>query len=285
MLSVRTQNLGVIGWPVAHSLSPVMQNAALAAAGLHYSYIAMPVEPAALGQAAAGLKALGFRGFNVTIPHKVNIIEFLDEIDDDARMIGAVNTVLCEDGKLYGFNTDADGFLAPFDDFGDRGLENVTVLGAGGAAKAIFAALIKKKAGSVSVGVRDVTKGRAAVALFQKYVDIRAYDWQDEAFSDAISKAELIVNTTPLGMTPHTFDMPPVDFDIVRSDAIFYDIIYTPSRTKLLQEAERRGHLVVGGAGMLVGQGAAAFEIWTGRRADRIVMERALKAALMGRDA
>ena len=284
-ISGTTKNLGVIGWPIAHSLSPAIQSAAIRAAGVDYAYIAMPVRPEELAKAAEGLRALGFRGFNVTIPHKTAIIDFLDEIDENARRIGAVNTVVNEDGKLLGRNTDVAGFL--------RGLarqnvairnKNVVVLGAGGAARAVIWGVGREKAEKITVGVRNVEKAKNALADLSGIADLDVCSWCGDRFEAALGKADILVNTTPLGMTPKIDEAPPVDWNHVWPEAFVYDIIYTPGRTRFLREAEARGHRVLNGTAMLAGQGAEAFAIWTGIRPDEDAMEMALLNALRAKE-
>ncbi len=278
-VSGKTINLGVIGWPIVHSLSPGMQAAAIRAAEADYSYIAMPVRPEELREAVKGLRALGFRGFNVTIPHKTEIIKLLDEIDEDARRIGAVNTVINEKGRLLGRNTDVCGFLLGLSRLGAevRGRRAV-VLGAGGAARAVIWGLLREGAAGVAVAVRNPAKAKEALADFSGELEIMA--WDGPAYEGALRSADILVNTTPLGMTPKTEDAPPVDWELVRPGAFAYDIIYTPARTRFLREAEAHGHPVQNGATMLVGQGAEAFRLWTGIRPDENAMEEALLKAL-----
>ncbi len=280
-ISGKTQNLGVIGWPIGHSLSPAMQAAAIREAGLDYSYIAMPVRPEALPAAVEGLRSLGFRGFNVTIPHKRNILDLLDEIDEDAERIGAVNTVINEQGRLLGRNTDVAGFLCGLKKIGAtmRG-KRALLLGAGGAARAVIWGLIREKADRITVCVRDEGKARANLSDFSDSVDMEILSWETPDFRRALSETELIVNTTPLGMTPKTDAAPPVIWEAIRPGVVVYDIIYTPDRTRLLQEAEARGCRVMNGVPMLVGQGAEAFQAWTGVRPDERVMTKALMDAL-----
>nr|MBO6294230.1 shikimate dehydrogenase [Schwartzia sp. (in: firmicutes)] len=254
MVSGTTKNLGVIGWPIAHSLSPAMQAAAIRSAGLDYAYIAMPVRPEALPAAVEGLRSLGFRGFNVTIPHKSAVMALLDEVDEDARRIGAVNTVINENGRLLGRNTDVTGFL--------RGLsrqgvtvkgKRAVVLGAGGAARAVIWGLIREGAAGIVVGVRNASKAQEALEDFAAETEVLS--WDGDAFAGALASADILVNTTPLGMTPKTEEMPPVDWSRVQKDAFVYDIIYTPGCTRFLREAKAHGHRVTNGVAMLVGQG------------------------------
>ena len=281
MFTGKTKNLGVMGWPIAHSFSPALHNAALAAAGLDYAYIALPVEPAALADAVRGLRSLGFRGVNVTIPHKTAIMEYLDRIDEDARRIGAVNTVVNEGGRLCGYNTDVLGFI---DAMKARGFapagQQAVVLGAGGAARAVLWGLIKEKVSSISIGVRNVEKARPLAEEFGEFIPMQLFDWQQAEFTQALEQAGLLVNTTPLGMYPKVDAAPPVDWRHVAAKAFVYDIIYTPGQTKFLRQAAENGNPTLNGEGMLAGQGAAAFALWTGQPADINVMKAALRQAL-----
>lgn len=286
MLTGKTGNLGVMGWPIAHSLSPAMQNAALAAAGLDYVYTALPVKAEYLPAAVAGLRALGFRGWNVTIPHKQAIIDLLDEIDEDAQIIGAVNTVVQEAGRLTGYNTDVTGFLAGLEHAGfSLPGKRVVLLGAGGAAHAVLWALIKSGAARVAIGVRHPEKAEQLRQAFAARAstlgtELAVCHWQDEAFGGELQRADLLVNTTPLGMTPKIDAAPPIDWQLVAPGAFVYDIIYTPQQTKFLQEAAAAGHPTLNGEDMLVGQGAASFRLWFGQDPDTARMKAVLRAQL-----
>lgn len=279
----KTKNLGVMGWPIAYSLSPAMQQAAIEKAGIDYSYIALPVEPEALPQAVAGLKALNFRGWNVTIPHKTAIMPLLDEIDEDAAVIGAVNTVLNEDGRLKGYNTDVMGFLSPLQEKGVK-LQGakVLILGAGGAARAVLWALLRAGASAVFLVVRSAEKGEALAQSFRDKTraELAVCTFDSEDYRNALAEAELMVNTTPLGMTPKVEAAPPVDWSLVRPGAFVYDIIYTPAETRFLREAREHGCTTQNGEAMLAGQGAAALAIWTGIEPDAGCMCRALRNEL-----
>ena len=284
MLTGTTKNLAVIGWPIAHSLSPVLQNAAIGKAGVDYVYTALPVRPEDLPAAVAGLKALQFRGWNVTIPHKTAIMPLLDAIDEDARIIGAVNTVVNDDGHLTGYNTDVTGFIQALVDAGfvPQG-KTVVLLGAGGAARAVVWGLIKAGVQAIYIGVRSPEKVQPLVDEFSAYGTLTVSHWESEDFAVKLSAADLLVNTTPLGMTPHVDAMPPVDWSKVKADAFVYDIIYTPAETRLLREAREHGHRVLNGEGMLAGQGAAAFARWTGVTPDAGLMKAKLREALAKR--
>ncbi|WP_455631752.1 shikimate dehydrogenase [Megamonas sp.] len=281
MYTGKTKNLGVIGYPIKHSLSPVIQNAALSASGLDYAYIAMPIAPEDLKTAVLGLKAANFSGFNVTIPHKVTIMQYLDEIDDTAKFIGAVNTVKIENGRLYGYNTDVIGFINPLlkEGFALKD-KTVVIFGAGGASRAIICGLIQQKAAHIILGVRNQAKGEKLAASFKDLADIAAYDWHDEAFTAWLAKADLLVNTTPLGMFPNIDTAVPIEWEKVKRDAFVYDIVYTPAKTRFLQEAQACGHKILNGEKMLAEQGAASLRYWTGEKVDVEVMVKALREYL-----
>lgn len=282
MFTGRTKNLGILGWPVEHSLSPAMQNAALQKAGLDYVYVALPVQPKHLGDAVAGLRHMGFAGWNVTIPHKSEILPLLDDVHEDARVIGAVNTVVRSGEKLIGYNTDVAGFLAGLKAAGCTAEGKYAVmLGAGGAARAVLWGLCKSKVSDIVVGVRNPQKAQALADDFREYGRISVFHWANDVFAEALSQAELLINTTPIGMYPKVDDMPPVELKRLPKSALVYDIIYTPEKTKLLQEAERLGHSIVNGEPMLVGQGAEAFRLWTGVQPDEALMRRILREGLV----
>lgn len=279
--SGKTKNLGIFGYPVAHSFSPPMQNAALQAANLDYAYIAMPIAPENLSAAVMGLRAMNFRGVNVTIPHKQAIMQHLDEINEDARIIGAVNTVVNDNGHLTGYNTDVIGFIDAMKDkgFSPAG-KNAVMLGAGGAARAIIWGLIKEKVNSITIGVRNVPKVQPLADYFQEYIPITLLDWNDDTFKDKLRSADLLINATPLGMAPNINAAPPVDWDCVPPSALAYDIIYTPAETMFLRTAREHGCQTLNGEGMLVGQGAESFRLWTGAEPDQTLMAAVLRQML-----
>lgn len=281
MIKGTTKNLGVMGWPIAHSLSPVLQNAAIEEAGLDYVYISLPVPPEKLKEAVAGLRAMQFTGWNVTIPHKQAIMAELDAVDEDARIIGAVNTVVNRDGHLTGYNTDCIGFMQPLAQQGflPKGKE-ATILGAGGAARAVIWGLLRAKVKRITLGVRNPAKAARLAEEFAAYGEIQVLHWEDSAFAEHLAVTDLLVNTTPLGMYPHVEGMPPVDWTKLKKDALVYDIIYTPERTRFLSGAQAHGRAIINGEGMLAGQGAAAFTLWTGVAPDLALMKRALREEL-----
>jgi hypothetical protein len=285
MITGKTKLLGVLGAPIGHSLSPIIQNEALRAAGLDYVYAALPVRADALTSAVHGLRDAGIAGFNVTIPFKTEIIPLMDDLSEDARRIHAVNTVVVEEnGRLVGHNTDVTGFLAGF---AERRIaltgKKAVLIGAGGAARAVLWGLLRSKVSSVVIGVRNASKGAALAADFAAHGDVRAYGFDDPAFTSALGSANIIVQTTPLGMTPHVGEMPPVDVAAIKSSAVFYDLIYTPAETRFLRAAAKRGCKTINGETMLVAQGAEAFFLWTGAHPDMELMKRVLREELARR--
>ena len=262
---------GVFGWPLEHTLSPVIHNAAFRALGLDWSYFAWPVEPALIGDAVRGLRALGAAGANVTMPHKEAVIEGLDALEGDARATGAVNTIENRAGRLIGHNTDVSGFRALLvEDIGlDPSGERAVVLGAGGAARAVVKALSDAGA-DVAIAAR-----RAAMAEKLRNVsNVEVIAW-DEVVKSA-SGAALIVNATPLGMAGG--EAPP-DIEFHAKQTVV-DLVYDPPVTPLVERARAAGADAWGGLGMLVHQAAASFRIWTGQEAPLDIMSAAALHAL-----
>lgn len=280
-ITAKTKLVGIFGWPLGHSLSPAMQNAAFEAAELDYLYLPLPVAPGNLKAALEGVKALGFAGVNITIPYKVEIAPLLDSIDRSAVTAGAINTVAISNGAAIGYNTDMGGFIEAL----KRKTVKISgckavVLGAGGAARAVVAGLIEEGAGRVTIAGRDSRRVRAFTELFDRENRPDGIKWEGTDFTQALRECDLLVNCTPLGMYPRVDDAPPVDWTNLSPRASVCDLVYNPSMTKFLFCAHQRGHKIVGGEGMLVEQGALAFELWTGRKAPRPVMYETLRKAL-----
>lgn len=281
MINGSTKKVGVMGWPISHTLSPLIHNAAFAAAGLNYAYLPCAVKPEELDRAVAGLSALGFAGMNVTIPHKVNVMQYLDEIEPSARMTGAVNTIVVREGRLIGCNTDAEGFIASLKAQGvavQGG--NALLLGAGGAARAVVCGLVSHGIRALTVAARDKQKAVDFIADFQALAPINGVSFSDQDYTQALAAADLVINCTPIGMSPEIDETPPLDWQALRSEAVVCDLVYNPLETRLLAEARQRGHKTVGGLGMLIEQGAIAFEKWTGVQAPREIMIQAVQDKL-----
>ena len=286
MITGKTKLLGVIGAPIGHSFSPIIQNAALRAAGLDYVYTALPVRPGVLNSAVRGLRDAGYRGLNVTIPFKTEIIPLMNALSEDARRIGAVNTVVMqEDGTMVGHNTDVTGFLAGF---AERGISiegtHAVLVGAGGAARAALWGLLRSHVTSVTIGVRTAAKGAALAANFAADGTVEACAFDDPAFTRALAAADVVVQTTPVGMTPHTEALPPIDLATLKDGTVLYDLIYTPAATRFLREGATRGLRTINGETMLAAQGAEAFRLWTGITPDLELMKCVLREELSRRE-
>lgn len=265
MINAKTKFVGLVGWPVEHSLSPFIHNLAFEHFEINWRYIPLPVHPGCLEQAVKGLKALSFNGANVTIPHKVDIMQYVDELDDAAKGIGAVNTLAISGDKVRGFNTDARGFLNSLVrcGFTIEGKKAV-LLGAGGAARAVVYSLLHNGITEVAVGGRNQDKIDNWCHSFASSLPVKAYNWVSEEFADRLACCDLLINCTPLGMSPNVAECPPVNWNRVNSTAVAYDLIYNPLQTRFLQQAERNGLSTINGLGMLIEQALLSFSIWTG---------------------
>jgi shikimate dehydrogenase len=261
-----TKILCIIGHPVRHSLSPAMQNAALRACGLDYVYVPFDVAPEGLGDAVTGLKALGVSGFNVTIPHKTDIMQYLDDVDTTAEAAGAVNTVKNKGGRLIGYNTDGDGLIRSCANqfgFNARGA-SVAIIGAGGAARGAIAALCRAGAGRIVIAnrTRDRASGLASDMAARFPDTVLQVVEGFKALEEGLAEMDMLVNTTSLGMNRDSESI--LRLDGLPPTAVVYDMVYAPPLTPLLQEAAGLGLKAANGLGMLAAQGELAFTIWTG---------------------
>jgi len=281
VVSGKTKVCGIIGDPIEHTMSPVMHNAAFRNKGVDYVYLAFRVKKEELGKAIEGMRVLNIRGLNITIPHKVAVIPFLDELDPLADKIGAVNTIVNDDGVLKGYNTDAIGFLQALF---ERGIEpkgkSVVILGAGGASRAISFILAERGAHIVILNRLldlDWAKELASRILRTFAKEVEALELNRKNLAKALEKADILVNATSVGMSPNVSETP-VNSDLLRPNLVVYDIVYNPIKTRLQREAEVAGATVISGLDMLVWQGALAFEKWTGRKAPvNLMKEEAIK--------
>jgi shikimate dehydrogenase len=279
----KTKLLGIIGDPVEHSLSPVMQNAAIAKLNLDYVYIPFPVQLANLKQALEGFKAIDLVGFNVTIPHKQAIIPLLSEITPLARSIGAVNTVWRTNLGWQGTNTDVTGFIAPLKALERDWQKSIpVVLGCGGSARAVVAGLAELGCQEINLVGRNKDKLAKFWQSWQNSLQItsllKIHDWEN--LTGLLPTADLLVNTTPVGMHPKVEDSPVSEelMQRLKANAIAYDLIYTPSPTKFLSLARDRGATAIDGLEMLIQQGAVALEIWLLQPAPIAIMRHSLKS-------
>lgn len=253
---------GVMGWPVAHSRSPILHNHWITELGLRGAYVLLPVNPEQLETALRALPVLGFAGCNLTIPHKIAALSMVDRLDPVAQRIGAVNTVVVEaDGSLSGRNTDAFGFIQSLLEAQPNWRADhrpITVIGAGGAARAILAGLLDQGATNIRLVNRSLDK---ALEMAQEFGNrVEAVSWSCR--SEALSEASLLVNTTNQGM--HGQEPLDLNLDALPTDALVCDIIYVPLETPLLQKAKQRGNTTVNGLGMLIHQARPGFEAWFG---------------------
>ena len=283
MASEEIKNFAILGYPVGHSLSPKMHTAAFRAAGFpNYNYIAVTIQTGKLMLAVDGLKGLGFRGANVTIPHKSTIMKFLDAVDSDAMIIGAVNTLVNDGGMITGYNTDVTGFLKSLAEVNFLPEDcNAVILGAGGAARAILWGLCKRRAGYITIGVRNSKKARVLEDDFCVYGNVEVMDWESEEFKETLQAADILINTTPLGMYPAVDEMPPVDLKLLPPGALVYDIVYNPARTKFLKTAESLGYPTLNGLNMLLLQGEESYRLFTGEMPDLEVMKKVVESFLL----
>ncbi len=253
---------GVIGWPVAQSRSPVLHGHWLRQYGVNGTYLPLPVQPERLPDAIKGLRALGFSGCNVTIPHKLEVLKLMDVVDPVAQRIGAVNTVVVQNnGTLSGFNTDAYGFLASLRDARPEWKASagpVTILGAGGASRAIVVALLDDGASEIRLVNRTIERAQELAQIDPSRINVMSWDKRN----DAQDGAALLVNTTSQGMVGY----PPLDItlDALPASAMVCDIVYNPLETQLLATARKRGNTAVDGLGMLLHQAVPAFEAFFG---------------------
>ena len=263
-----TQIVGLIGWPVAHSRSPAMHNAAFATLGLDWAYVLLPTPVEQIAAVIARIRSGELEGANVTIPHKQTVIPFLDTIDPAAQAVGAVNTIVRRDDQLIGLNTDILGFKRALLESGVAVKDQAcAVLGAGGSARAVVFVL-QELGAQITLYARDVDKARLLAADAHSLTELSRID----------PATRLIVNTTPVGLSPNIADSPWPDDVPLPTSALVFDLLNNPSRTRLMQQAQQAGLRAVNGWSMLVYQGAAAFELWTGRSAPVEVMRQAISA-------
>ncbi|TYS59192.1 shikimate dehydrogenase [Sutcliffiella horikoshii] len=271
---------GVIGSPIAHSMSPLIHNDAFLQKGVDAYYHAFHVDPEELETAVAGMRALGVNGFNVTIPHKEAIIPLLDRVEDAALQIGAVNTVVNRNGELIGYNTDGRGFVEALKEVVKLKDKHVLIIGAGGAARAIFYTLALEEGVQIDICNRTVSKAEDLIKEFSLERIARSIT-VDQAARE-IKRYDVVVQTTSVGMHPKINDIP-LPLKSIKHHAVFSDIIYNPIETKLLQEAKSIGAITQNGIHMFAYQAALAFEIWTGKFPDTVRMKKLVEEHLGGK--
>lgn len=275
-ISGKTHVCGVIGDPIEHSLSPTMHNAAFSSLKLDFAYLAFKVTPRQVGNAIAGMRALDIVGLNVTMPHKEAVIKYLDQIDENAKFLNAVNTIHNKDGKLFGYNTDGIGALKALKENGanPKG-KRVLLLGSGGAARAIAYSLTKE-ADELVVLNRTVSEAKELASLLKKTLGkkVVADELLARTIKEQLADSDILINATSVGMKPNA-NQSLVESEWFKPDLTVMDIVYNPIETKLDKDAKSAGAKVVSGLEMLIYQGAASFEIWTKKPAPVKVMREA----------
>lgn len=267
-ISGKTRLTGLIGYPVRHSISPNMHNRAFQYLGLDYVYLVFEIKEDNLKDTVMAIKTLDVAGFNVTMPLKQIIMPLLDEISKEAQLIGSVNTVINDNGKLIGHNTDGKGYVKSLED------EGITVegkrfvmAGAGGAARSIAIQLALDGAQEITIFNRTLDKAKEICEIINKNIPnckVMTTGYEENQLKQQLKKADVLINCTSLGMAPHEEKSIITNPELLHTDLIVSDIIYFPAKTKLLQMAEDAGCKVINGVGMIIGQGALAFKIWTG---------------------
>ena len=279
-----SQYVGLLGYPLSHSISPAFQQAAFDHYGMSVQYELWPAPPEALESEVSKLRLSRYLGANVTVPHKERIPSLVDEVDSNARSMGAINTIVARDDRLIGYNTDGYGFIRSLQEIGgcDPSGKRVLLLGAGGAGRAAAFSLVA--AGAASVTIANRTVGRAeslARDVGGAANNVAAIPADGPALREAASGSELIVNSTSVGMRHGDAEgLSPLDATLIPPGSLVYDMVYNPPETPLMRHAEKAGARTLGGLMMLIYQGAAAFELWTGSPAPLDVMAKEGRRAL-----
>ena len=274
----RAELVGAFGNPIDENPTGVMEEAAFAAKGLNFRYLTIKVEKDDLEAAMNGVKAFNMKGINLTIPHKVNVLNYLDELSEAASIIGAVNMVVNKDGKLWGENTDGKGFLISLKNEGvSVEGKKVVVLGAGGAAKTIGVECALAGAAKITIVNRNRERGEALVKLIREKTKAEAEYVAWDGTYPVAPETDIFINATCIGLYPDVNSKPDVDYDTVTSDMVVSDVVFNDPNTLFLQEAAKRGAHTINGLGMLVNQGALNFTLWTGVEAPVEVMVDTLK--------
>lgn len=262
-----TMLFGVIGDPIRHSKSPIMMNRAFRETGINGIYAAFHITEATLADFVTGVRAMGIRGVNVTIPHKLNVMALLDEIDAGARSIGAVNTIVNRDGRLIGYNTDGIGYVRSLKEEAEPNLagKRIVVIGAGGASRGIIYGLVQEKPERITITNRTLERAEELAASFSGASTVMDA-LPNEKLKEACLDADIVINTTSVGMYPN-MEASPIEAEWLKPGAVASDLIYNPLETVFLKQAKERGCTVHSGLGMFIYQGAYAFEYWTGKTA------------------
>lgn len=278
MKNYRAELTGVFGNPVDDNPTGVVEEAAFAAKNLNYRYLTIKVLPENLRKAMDSVKIFDMKGINLTMPHKIKVLPYLDELSPAAEIIGAVNTVIQKEGRLFGENTDGKGFVTALKNSGETlDKKNVTILGAGGAARAIAVECALNGAAHINIINRSIEKGEELASLIQMKTDSSAkyLNWKNNM--EIPSDTDILINATSIGFSPNVTDKPDIDYTTITPEMCVCDVIFNPAETIFLKSAAENGAKTITGLGMLVQQAALNFTLWTGVEAPVDVMEDALK--------
>lgn len=283
MITAKTKLIGLIGHPVGHSFSPQIHNNAYKQMDMNYVYLAFDIDPDDIENIIDSAKVLNIQGFNVTIPHKTAVIPYLDEIDETAKKIGAVNTIQFRDGIAKGFNTDGMGTVMSLQNYTDVENKDVLIIGAGGAAKAIAFTLINYNIKSMKIANRSRENADVLINNLKDQTEFSNIEYVSLTdASDLIDDVDIIINTTPIGMYPNVDVEPPIKTDKISSKHTVMDIIYNPLKTNLLKQAQANGATVIDGTQMLINQAIESFKIFTDKTPKYEYMEKVLLRELQG---
>ena len=280
MINSETKIVGLFGHPVEHSLSPNMHNIAFEDLNLNYIYVAFDVKPKNLKTALIGAKAMQLIGLNVTIPHKVKILNYLDYIDESAKLIGAVNTIHFEDNLIKGYNTDGKGALLALENITSVKNKKITVLGAGGAARAVICELLLAGIDSVNIINRNLNKAEVLKKDILLNIDANINIDNYDNLKKIIPKTDILIDSTPVGMYPNNKAKPLVTSDIMHSDLVVNHLVYNPLETSILKEAKKADAKTVSGLDMLIYQGIESLKIWTKKEASYDLLKETLLKTL-----
>ncbi len=269
--NVDTKIIGIIGHPVKHSFSPLIHNHAIQLGGLNYVYLPFDIHSDGLKDALKGMIALGIRGLNVTLPHKENIIPLLHDISEESSVIGAINTIVNDNGKLTGYNTDVFGVIESLEPYRNKiAGATISVFGAGGGARSVIYSLIRHfKVEKINIINRTEQKAESLKEYFSTkmfFKNLKAYELLPPDLVKILSDSALIINTTTLGMYPKIDDSPTTILNSFKKDQLVFDVVYNPVHTKFLKIAESQGAIIINGLPMLVGQATKSYELWTGEK-------------------
>ncbi len=275
MINNKTRLMGLFGYPLGHTLSPLMHNLTLEKMGLNYIYLPLEVQPDGISQAVEAIRVFKMQGVNVTIPYKEQVIPYLDNLSPEAEACGAVNLIKNEKGRLTGYNTDGLGFIAGLKEANINISGHMVLIGAGGAARAVAYALASEEADAITFLDININKAKALADFITTKTGVTSYslEMNEESFNRAASKADIIINCSPVGMYPHVNESPVTNLEMVKEQLVLCDLIYNPSLTKLLALGQAKGLTIMNGLPMFVHQGALTLKILTGEEPPVIYMK------------